>query len=89
MEPLGATFLTALGARRMTPCPTRYEAREMASAPSLRRRPRLGRELGAMLAFKLLALILLYVFFFAPAHRPRLDLARLFDAPVSSPATTR
>ncbi len=44
-----------------------------------------------MLAFKLLALILLYVLFFAPAHRPRIDPARLFSpTPLTLlPATTR
>ncbi len=44
-----------------------------------------------MLMFKAVALILLYVLFFSPPHRPRIDPARLFSpAPLTlSPATTR
>jgi hypothetical protein len=37
----------------------------------MRRKHRLGREIGAALAFKALALGLLYVAFFMPAHGGR------------------
>lgn len=57
----------------------------------LRPRPRLARELTAMLLFKLLALILLYALCFGPDHRPRIDPERLFSPayPAPSPATMR
>ena len=39
-------------------------------------RSRLGRDIALALAAKLAALVLLWAFFFSPAHRPSADTAR-------------
>ncbi|MBN8903925.1 MAG: hypothetical protein J0H19_11590 [Rhodospirillales bacterium] len=50
-------------------------------------RRRLGREIGAVLLFKLLALALLWVFCFGPAQRPAIDPDALFaPAPRTVPS---
>jgi len=51
------------------------------------RSSRLRREIAWVIVLKVIALILLYYFFFSPSHRPETDLAVHLTAPFD-PATS-